>query len=522
MAIALPPPITPQQAPIEELRAQSADAVLLDYRGIRIHLFGPAIAAHIVDPQRLQKTVSAADTPSDAVREIGYLHYVAGYPATLVSYAIADGKDLYIRVVPGHVSQVRGPAQFTAYFDNLKKPAPLTAADLEADRALADALSERGGKQLRPELRPLGGDAVSLDLGEATDSGKQNAAVAEFSNYGNRYAGPYLADVGLRHSFGSGDELSVAGIASTRFLGLGGSHSEPYHEGDLGWSRITRIGVFGLQGRYADFQQTLPGDVVEGKLDSGALSWLYPLYADFQHRLNLSSSFDHSDETLDLRQNGSRLLSERYFSLATDLSYVQRIEHGDQRIEIQTDLGIRHGLGRDDTTSTPANLGYVLLRPSFSLRYGATPHWTFAGEGSVQFSGSRLPQQEQFVIGGPASLHAYNAGVGVGDRGENLRLSTEWRGTGDSWIVSHQLRPRLFAEYGSATSSHGAPAPLPGAPGAAATVSLADVGADVELHLTPWLAGTLSVAQSVYDHGGNYSPDGLAKRYVFFHLAAKY
>ncbi len=418
--------------------------------------------------------------------------------------------------------EVRGPAQFTAYFDNLKNSAPLTAADLEADRTLADALSERGGEQFKPELRPLGGDAVALDLGEATDSGHQSAAVAEFSNYGNRYAGPYLADAGLRHSFGSGDELSVAGIASTRFLGLGGSHSEPYHEGDLGWSRVTRIGVFGLQGRYADFQQTLPGGVIDGKLDSGALSWLYLLYADFQRRLNLSSSFDHSDETLDLRQNSSRLLSERYFSVATDLSYVQRIEHGDQRIEIQTDLGIRHGLGRDDNTSTAAHLGYVLLRPSFSLRYGFTPHWTLAGEGSFQFSGSSLPQQEQFVIGGPASLHAYEAGVGVGDRGENLRLSTEWKDTGDSWIARHQLRPRLFAEYGSATSSHGAPSLVPGTPGNSATVSLADVGSDVEIHLTQWLAGTLSVAQSVYDHGGNYSPDGLAKRYVFFQLAAKY
>jgi hypothetical protein len=42
------------------------------------------------------------------------------------------------------------------------------------------------------------------------------------------------------------------------------------------------------------------------------------------------------------------------------------------------------------------------------------------------------------------------------------------------------------------------------------------------MHLTHWLAPTLSVAQSVYDHGGEFSPDGLAKKYVFFQLAAKY
>jgi len=368
----------------------------------------------------------------------------------------------------------------------------------------------------------VGGDAVVLDLGEPVESGHQTAAVAAFNNYGNRYAGPYLADAGLRHSFASGDELSLAGATSTRFLGLGGSHSEPYHEGDLGWSRVTSLGVFGFQGRYADFQQSLPGGTIDGKLDGAALTWLYPLYADFEHRLNLTGTFDRSDETLDAQEAGSRLLSERYFSAAADLSYVQRIEHGDHRTEIQIGLGIRHGFGRDDNTTTTANLGYVLLRPSFSLRYTATPQWSFTGEGNYQFSGSAVPQQEQFVIGGPASLHAYNAGVGVGDRGGNLRLSTEWKDSGDSWIARHQLRPRLFAEYGSATSSHGAPSLIPGTPGASATVSLADVGTDVDVHLTQWLAGTLSVAQSVYDHGGNYSPDDLAKRYVFFQLAAKY
>ncbi len=516
MAIALPPPITPQPAPLAQLRAHPAHEVLLDFRGVRIHLSGPLIEAGVVSRERLQKEISSLDTPSEAVREIGYLHYVAGYPATLVSYAVGDDKDLYVRVSSGHVQSVKGPAAISGYFGNLVSTTWLKADRLERDRTLADALSDRGGQTFKSELRPVGGEAVVFDLGEPADSGHQTAAVAEFSNYGNRYAGPYLFDVGLRHSFASGDELSVAGVTSTRFLGLGGSHSEPYHEGDLGWSRISSFGVFGLQGRYADFQQHLPGGVIDGKLDNASLSWLLPLYADFQRRLNFTGSVDHSDQTARVEADDTRLLAERYFSVGTDLSYVQRIEHNDRRTEIRVELGLRHGLGQESSTETAANQDYFLLRPSFSLRYSINPHWTFAGEGNFQLSGSALPQQEQFVLGGPGTLHAYEAGVGVGDRGGNLRLSTEWKDSGDSWIARHQLKPRLFAEYGSAVRSHGA------ADGSTARVALADVGADVEMHLTHWLAGTLSVAQSVYDHGGEFSPDGLAKKYVFFQLAAKY
>ena len=516
MAIALPPPITPQPEPLEEIRAYSPYEVLLDFRGVRVHLSGPLIQAGVVSRERLQKQISLAETPSEAVRDIGYLHYMAGYPATLVSYAVSGDKDLYVRVTSGHVRSVQGPPAIAGYFENLVNTSWLAASDLEHDRTLADALSERGGQSFKPELRPIGGEAVVLDLGEPADTGHQTVAVGEFSNYGNRYAGPYLADAGLRHSFSSGDELSVAGAVSTRFLGLGGSHSEPYHEGDLGWSRVTPFGVFGLQGRYADFQQHVEGGVLDGKLDSAALSWLVPLYADFQHRLNFTGTLDHSDQTIKVQADDTRLLSERYFSVGADLSYLHRIEHDQQRTEIRFELGMRHGLGQASSTETAASQDYVLVRPSFSVRYSTNPHWTFAGEGNFQLSGSTLPQQEQFVIGGPSTLHAYETGVGVGDRGGNLRLSTEWKDTGDSWIARHQLKPRLFAEYGTAISSHGAP------DGSTARVALADVGADVEMHLTQWLAGTLSVAQSVYDHGGENSPDGLAKRYVFFQLAAKY
>jgi hypothetical protein len=516
MAIALPPPVTPQLAPIGQLRAEARDELLLEYRGVHLHLFGPLIDARAVDPALLRRQVAAADTLSDAVRAIGYLHYAHGHPAALVSYGLAGRSDLYIRVAPGRVGEVRAPPALAGYFADLPGRAELRASDLEADRVLADARSERAGENYHPLLRPAGGDAVVLDLGQALPGGHQTAVVLDLSNYGNRYSGPYLAQAGLRQSFSSGDELSLAGLSSLRFLGLGGAQSEPYHEGDLGWTRVTRYGVFGLDGRYASFRQGIPGYELDGIIGSGGLSWLLPLYADFQRRFNFQAKVDRSYEAIDAPDGQGKVLSEAYNSVEAGLGYTQRIEHEGRRLELRLVLDLRKGLSRDYSGGSAASLGYFVLRPAFALRYEPGAHWGFAGEGRMQLGGSSAPQLEQFVIGGPASLHAYEAGAGVGDRGEAWRLGADWKDTGDSWIARHQLQPAVFAEYGSTRLNQKAVGENSG------RVSLADAGVEVRMHFTGWLAGTLSGAQPFYHQGEENSADGLKRKALYFELAAKF
>ena len=522
MAIPLPPPVTPQQAPLQAVQAQGSRELLLDYHDIRIHLSGPLLERGGVEDERLRNGVAGADSLSDAVRMIGYLYYANGYPATLVSYAVAGKQDLYVRVVAGRVHAVHGPQRLAEYFDDLRDRPVLRDLDLESDRVLADALSERAGQDYKPQLKPDGSaDGVVLDLGEPQDKGHRTAAAVDFSNYGNRYSGPYLADAAVRHSFASGDELSLGGATSVRLLGLGGSGSEPYHEGDLGWSRVTPYGVIGIQGRYADFRQDVQdsqGNAVrlDGKIGSGGLSWLLPLYSDFRSRLNLLSKADRNFESIGAGDAGGLLLSQGYNSVETGLSYVRRIQHNEQRFEWSVAVAVRKGLSRDYSGIAESNLGYFLWRPSFSLRYDLDAHWSFTGEGQAQLGGSTVPQLEQFVIGGPTSLHAYETGVGVGDRGEQFRISSGWKDDGDSWLARHKLRPSVFVEYGSTELAH----PDVGEP--AGRVDLADAGAELSLDLTHWLSGTLSAAQPFLHHGAGDSPDGLQRKSVFFQVSAKY
>jgi hemolysin activation/secretion protein len=529
MAIALPPPIPPQPAAPYELRAEAKDEIVIEYQGTNIHVFGE----HLADPERLREVVAAAPSISDAVRAIGYLHYVSGYPATLVSYAVTSSDDLHVRVVAGRVKAVTGPGYLLPYFEDLKGKATLTDRAFEADRALADAHAERAGESFQTFLHPLGGADVALELGSATASGKQTRAALTLNNYGNRYAGPYLATAGLGHSFSSGDEIVVSGIAS---VDLGGSRYQPYWEGDGNWSRVTRYGVFAIDGRYADFRQAVQAYELDGRLSAVAASWLYPLYSDFRQRFTLQTKLEHDDASIDappvasnvlldlLRLLGlelgpaapDKLLSERYESVELALGYALRLQLGKHQTELQASLAARKGFGSDSSTETTANLGYFLWRPSFRIRYDVTPHWSAIAEGRFQFSSDALPQLEQFVIGGPATLHAYEAGTGIGDEGLSGRFAVEWKGDADSWSERHGIHPRGFVEYGSAELSR------PNLGIENGRVEVADVGLELEFKLLSWLHGGVSLAQSIYSDGEEFSPDGLSEQSVFFQLAAKY
>jgi len=543
MAIALPPPIDPQEGSPLELRQQwlAQPALSIDYQGAHLHVFG----SHLAPAERLRQAVAAAANLSEAIRAIGYVQYSSGYPASLVSYAAVNdgaGYDIYVRVLPGRVREVQAPPALQRYFADLAEgKGPLTDTALESDRVLADGLTERAGERYRAVFTPLGGDEVRLDLGQPAPGARQTAVLGSFSNYGNRYAGPYLAQAGLRQAFSTGDELTLTGAGSVRFLGLGGARSEPYHEGDGGWSRVTRFGVFALQGRYADFSQQVQGIRFNGTLESGSAAWLYPVYSDFRQRFNLQARVLREHEAADtpaqtvncnvlggllellglvncplVTAPGGEVLSELYNSAELGLSYVGRSQQGERQNELQAGLLLRKGLGRHHAGGSGASLDYFLLQPSFSLRYALTARWTALADGSFQLSNNVLPQQEKFVIGGPASLHAYEAGSGIGDHGESLRLGAEWKGYADSCTERYGIRPRGFVEYGSTRLEAGALGAVDG------RVTVADAGAATDLRFNSWLGGSLSLAQSFYSRGAQNSPDGLATKYVFFQLAAKY
>jgi len=539
MAISLPPPIPPQQGALAELRAeaQQQPTLLLDYRAVHLRIFG----SPLLPERRLRAAVAKADSLSDAVREIGYSYYSAGYPAALVSYAAdtAGAVTVYVRVVAGRISKVTGSAPLLHFFEDLPRHAPLTDAQLESDRSAADALAARAGQRYRLEFTPAGGDTVALELEPAGAGEPQTSVAASVNNYGNRYAGPYLANLGLRQSFSSGDEFTLTGASSLRFLGLSGESSGPYHAVAGGWTHAFGLGQPGLQGSYADFQETVGGTTFKGHLHELAVSWQQILYTSFRQRLSLGGRLLHDHEALGQPEqpatvncdplssllaelglatcqtvrSGGDAFSETYHSAELSLGWQWRSLQG---TEVQTSLLLRKGFSSGDAPGSDADLSYLLWQPALSIRYGLNSNWSLLAGGAAQFSNAVLPQQQQFVIGGPFSLHAFRSGAATGDRGESASLATEWVPDAGSVGGRLGLRPRVFLEYASARHRR----PTLGEP--AGTVSLADAGLSLDLRPLPQLEASLSLGRPILKQGAQNSPDQLQTRLVFFQLAAKF
>jgi hemolysin activation/secretion protein len=516
LAIDLPPVITPQQAPASELVAHYHGGIAIPFHGRTITVFGPAIERGVVSPGRLKSDVAQAGTFSEAVRLIGYLYHISGYPAAVTRYAMVDSSHLYVYVAPGRVSEIRSPPQYHPYLDSLIGPQVLEEAKLERARALADVLSQREGVHYKATFIPTGDDSVTLDFSPSAPGASRTALRAGFSNYGNRYSGPYLADIGLRQTLPTGDEFVLSGITSVRMLDLGGSESEPYHEGDLEWSRITPLGLLSLDGRYADFATDSQGFHFGGNLATGSASWLYPFYATLRQRLNVLSKLERSHESIHAEEQTSlgpnpEVLSDLYNSAELGVTYTWRAANAGREREFSIDVSGRKGFsGRP--AGDPSNPGYLIWRTGAEGTYGLLDSLNLKMSFKAQLGGSSVPQLEQFVIGGPATDHAYDAGAGAGDRGWNLRAGTEWKGAAESWSERHTVRPRLFVEYGSATR---------GGPGQG-TVTIADVGVESDIRFSSWLSGTISAAQSIHEEGRQYSPNGLHRNCVFFRLVAQY
>lgn len=532
MAIALPPPLPPQEAPAYELATQAQDEIVVQHGGVQLHVYGPRLA----DAETLRDAAASATNLSEAIRAIGRAQYLAGYPATVLSYAVTGSDDVHLRLLPGRVQEITGPPQLVAYFASLRDGGPLSVRELELARSLAGAHADRAGEDYRPQFRWLGGDEVALDLGAAHAGPSRTTLAATLNNHGNRYAGPYLAAAGLRQSLRSGAEFTLSGGGS--LAGLDDEDAEPYWEAAAGASRTGAPGIFALEGRYADFRQRLAAPAapaLDGRVYSATLSWLRPLHADFLQRLNLQLQLGHSDEAIaappapdGLLQQLLRLLGllpssaqdddllrERYQSAEVALSYAARFSWLPRPTEIEAGVAARAGIGGDFTGSA-AEAHYLLWRPTLLLRQYLASQWAAVAEARFQFSDDRLPRQEQWILGGPSGLHAFQTGAGLGDEGSNLRAAFEWQAEAGSWLRAHEFAPRLFVEYGTAERA----VPDFGLP--AGRVEIADAGLEIGARLAPALHASVSAAWPIHRRGAAASPDGLDAQTFFFQLSARY
>lgn len=243
-----------------------------------------------------------------------------------------------------------------------------------------------------------------------------------FSNYGNRYTGRFLAQLGLtlNNPFGYGSSIGINGLTSEAGL----LHAGGFNVTSPNLWNGLRVGVYGsrtiyrLGGRYTPLQ------------DSGAVNQLgvdvtYPILLQPGALL---------DARLDLIHNG---ISTQNIDLPRSRWQVNLARAGVSGAYAENDGAVTSG----GLSVGVGNMGYAnaLAASNAPAGYGVPGHfWVLQlnaaqrqplpvglvlhASVSGQVASHNLDGTQQFYLGGPYGVGAYTVGSGGGDSGYLLRL----------------------------------------------------------------------------------------------------
>lgn len=519
MSVELPPPATPQQGTVEQLQSQAGAGVVVAFQTYQLHV----AASNILDEATIQNAVGIADNISNAVRNIGAAAYLAGYPAAQVTYALS-GQDLYVLVLPGKVSGIRANDALKPYLNGLETADPMTDSDLMGHTTLASIAADRAGIDVYPVFEPDGNGGQVLDFEKNNKDDDPTTVRVEFGNPGNRFASRYFLDMDLKTASIWGDEFRVFAREGIQNLDDKGSPGD-YHEQDLQWNRVTPWGIFGVNGRFINYNYTSPPAAgvttstdVLGKIWIGEAQWLYPLYSSFNSRWTVQAKADRTSKTGKIDSTATTPSNtyqrELYTSGEIGTTYLRNFGFIGHRWDFAGGVAARKGFGDDaQFTALPihGDEGYLLFRPSASLKF----YWTNAiitgVEASGQFSNDSVPEQQQWVLGGMGNLTSALPGVAVGDKGYLARGYSEITLP----IAGLELRPRVFVEHGSAKYAK------PTGTQPADSQTLTDAGLELGVKFTQLIDATLSYAKSFDDKGIAPTTKEDADARVYFRVSIK-
>ncbi|TXH02809.1 MAG: hypothetical protein E6R07_14090 [Nevskiaceae bacterium] len=528
MSVELPPPATPQQGTVDQLQSQAGSGVVVAFQTYQLHV----AASGILDEAAIQNAVGLADNLSNAVRNIGAAAYLAGYPASQVTYALS-GNDLYVLVLPGKISGVKASDALKPYLNGLESADPMRDSDLIGHTTLASLAADRAGIDVYPVFEPDGNGGQVLDFEKNNKDADPTTVRVEFGNPGNRFASRYFLDMDLKTGSIWGDEFRVFAREGIQNLDDKGKPGD-YHEQDLVWTRVTPWGLFGLDGRFVNYNYTSPvvapattGTNVLGRIWVGEAQWLYPLFANFNSRWTVQAKADRTSKSGKLDSSAGspsqEYQRELYTSGELGTTYLRNFAFLGHRWDLASGVSVRKGFGdrTPDTSFNPAagdtspmhgDEGYLLFRPTASLKFYWTGALVTGVEASGQFSNDSVPEQQQWVLGGLGNLTSSLPGVAVGDKGYLARAYTELT---LPLIAGIELKPRVLIEHGAAKFAK----PLAGQ--STDTQQVTDAGLELGFKFTQIVDGTLAYAKSFDDKGVTSSTKQDADARVYFRISIK-
>lgn len=485
MTVDLPPPAVPSLAPVAQLQSAATAGQTRSFQGKRLHI----AAESVLREGSIDDAIRDADSLEEVLAGLEVLYYRSGYPAARVHFA-RDGSDVFIVIRSGWISEVRDETgRYAGYFRDLRGRKPLRDTDLSPRLALATMQADRVGEGVALKLEPAADGGEILVIAPPIKLESAGKLRADINNFGSRYAGRYQGSVSGRYALSGGDQASISVGSGLRNIGGEQAEVGPYHMFSGGLSHVGRLGVLELSADYARAQARPQGLRLNQDIERWGASWSGPLYVSFYSQFNLQVRAERFRKSTRESTTQTLLQEQHYPAVTLAPAYAQMLPFENSHLSLKIGTEIQRGLGQASEDPAQAQLNYWLLRPAVAVQY-FSGYWDYSLGMTGQLTTNRLPEQQQWVLGGPGNLYAYLPGAAIGDVGSLLSLKLHRVAFGYHGIG---FEPSAFAEYGVSRLTRDG-----GVQGSERTAVLGDVGVKLSVILSRFFNLTFSATQEVY------------------------
>lgn len=511
MPLDLPPPVPPQQTDVATLQTRYAAEdregfVVLNVGDYRLFISGNTY----LSVERIREITAPAKTPSQAILLLNALYRADDHLFVNVTYGREpEAHAIYVHVHEGYLAEVDAPAAIQPFFEPFEGERGVTETGMEPQRILAEIKSERAGYTLssRYSVDEDNPEAFKLIIDGREDPDHQPIEFTSvFGNPGNRFLGRYFGFANLKAYTPGGDQFTLG--YGTALTGLGDSRGgENYDRYKAGYNTVTTYGLYGLSGSYTEYEASgLLGigiqDREQAEIVQGGITGNQFLYADSKTRVVLEESLKYVDSSIEITEgmvtvtaqgedggenadggplrdliggllgpligndqppgNGGgttttidlaeqSIQDETYGTarLGTSISHSWKLFDSDGNLSFG--VGYKQGIGGEveNTLTDPERTAdFGLYDAEFKVSYRLPGDLITSLKIKGQHAdGDRVPQQQQWVLGGPDNLSAFLPGILLGDTGAYGRFQIQL----PRWtLFTRPFRFSLFVEGGSA------------------------------------------------------------------------
>ena len=420
-----------------------------------------------------------------------------------------------IQIVEGYIGnlKIRGPVKgskmfLKSYGKALLRSSPLKAKDLERYLLLIDDLP---GVSVESVLVPSKNEPGASEL-ILTLKHKDMDSNAGIDNRGTKFNGPIQMRAGTNSNsvMGFYDRLGIQGVLTSNpdeLLFFNGFGEMPVS------SEGTKIFISG------SFSKSQPGSTlkqfkVEGNSNTFTVRASHPFIRSRGKNLKGYLGFTSRNSKTDLLNENITDDRLRILKLGMAYDFVDRLR-GVNLFSFGLSKGMNimdaSGPGSLKLSRADGRSDFTKLSGDILRLQELGPGWSLLTGVGWQYAFDSLLSSEEFGLGGPQYVRAYDPSEVTGDHGIAFKLELQ-KGVKTNWNYLKSLQSYLYFDHGTVALRNTTAVQD-------SSSSLTAVGLGMRTNINEWLSGYIEVGQPL---SGDVSAEGNSDPRFFFSLNAHY